>query len=176
MRRWAAVLAACAACAACGGADTSVATTAAATSPADTGSGHGLVFSISVHLTGAQPLSATLSDRSVTSVDSCAAWAQSGVAGIMAVPGSGLPSAPVSYGALIQGYHGPADYTDLGNLLALIVNRGHASFDAVQGTSSLRITIAADGSGVMAVTAFQDLADSSKRESGTISWRCAPAP
>ena len=156
----------------CGTGDTS--TSASTTSAAPTPPGHGLIFTVTVHLTGASPVDTSLRDHSITAVSSCKDWAETGVAGLLTIPGAGTPADNLSYAAIISGFHGPGDYTATSNLLAL--NSGGVSFSPVQGTSALRTTIRGDGSGLMDITAFQDIADSSKQESGQISWKCAPAP
>lgn len=157
----------------CGGGASPAATPV--TTPAPTG-GHGLVFTVTVRLTGAQPVSTTLRDTSVTAVSACDRWAESGEAGLMTVPGAGAAGkgAPLSYGALVAGYHGPGVYTALTDLLAL--NAGGESFDTVERSSSVEIRVDGDGSGRMSLSGLQDVADSSKIEGGTISWTCSPAP
>jgi hypothetical protein len=156
----------------CGAANSTTEATTPAGSPTPAAPGNGLAFVITVHLTGARAVDTTLHDT-VKASNSCADWAQHGLAGVMTPPGAG-GSSSVGYAALVTPYHGPGLYTDTADLLAL--NAAGRSFTAVQGTSSLRITVDADGSGEMRITAFQDIADSSKQESGTISWRCSPAP
>lgn len=157
----------------CGGA--APATPPPATAPA-TGGGHGLVFVVTVRLHGAETVSTTLRDTTVTAVSACDRWAQSGEAGLMSIPGAGPARAgsSFSYGALVGGYHGPGVYTALTDLLAL--NAGGESFDTVQGSSAVEIRINGDGSGSMALSGLQDVADSSRIEAGSVSWTCAPAP
>ncbi|MFN2568041.1 MAG: hypothetical protein ABR564_00340 [Candidatus Dormibacteria bacterium] len=137
----------------------------------------GIVFPTTFSFTGAVTASGNFTDtNSANTATSCADFGRNGIVGtyfIRSPPrGQKLRDQRFEYESLVQGYHGPGEYTDVHSLVTMTV--GDGAFQAGEG-SGLRLTSHADGSGRVLFESFTDVTDSSRHLSGRIEWTCRRA-